>query len=253
MPRPPDMVIARLVFLLVAVAMLVPATAAAGPPFDTDDPEPVEYRHWEFYVAASRRTTMDDSTTGTAPQFEVNYGALPGVQLHLIVPLGFARPTGGPSQYGKGDVELGAKLRLVEEGARRPMVGIFPHVEVPSGSAAKGLGAGKLQAFIPLWVQKSFGPWTTYGGAGYWVNPGTGNRNWAYVGWLLQRRLSSAATLGAEAYRQTADHVGGNGDSRFNLGLILDLSDRHHLLFSAGRSIAGAVRFQGYAAYQLTL
>jgi hypothetical protein len=110
-----------------------------------------------------------------------------------------------------------------------------------------------LHGFIPLWLQKSIGPWTTYGGGGYWLNPGTGNRNFWYFGWLLQRRLSEAATLGTEAYYTTADRAGGDGDLRFNLGLVLDLTDNHHLLISCGRSIVGEHTFQGYFAYQLTL
>ena len=35
-----------------ALGLLV---AWGGPPFVTDDPEPVEYRHWEFYFSLARR------------------------------------------------------------------------------------------------------------------------------------------------------------------------------------------------------
>ena len=30
----------------------------AGPPFETDDPEPVEYHHWEIFFAASYSRTI---------------------------------------------------------------------------------------------------------------------------------------------------------------------------------------------------
>jgi hypothetical protein len=30
----------------------ITGTAHGGPPFVTDDPEPVDYQHWEFYVAS---------------------------------------------------------------------------------------------------------------------------------------------------------------------------------------------------------
>ena len=36
--------------LLAAMTSVVGVTACAGPPFLTDDPEPVEYKHGEFYV-----------------------------------------------------------------------------------------------------------------------------------------------------------------------------------------------------------
>ncbi|MGO9415216.1 MAG: hypothetical protein ACLP51_08770, partial [Syntrophobacteraceae bacterium] len=32
--------------------LFVPFAALAGPPFLTDDPEPVEYKHWEIYLAS---------------------------------------------------------------------------------------------------------------------------------------------------------------------------------------------------------
>lgn len=57
----------------------------AGPPSVTDDPEPVEYKHGEFYVA-SVTGHNSDGTLGTLPHFELNYGPLPDVQLHLIAP-----------------------------------------------------------------------------------------------------------------------------------------------------------------------
>jgi len=31
-------------------ALLLPAAAIAGPPYRTDDPEPVDFQHWEFYT-----------------------------------------------------------------------------------------------------------------------------------------------------------------------------------------------------------
>ena len=46
----------------------------------------------------------------------------------------------------------------------RPMIGVFPLVEAPTGDARRGLGAGHTREFLPLWLQKSFGGWTTYGG-----------------------------------------------------------------------------------------
>jgi len=65
----------------------------AGPPYTTDDPEPVEYRHWEFYIA-SEHFRDHVGWSGTAPHFELNYGVAPDVQLHLIAPLAYARHPG---------------------------------------------------------------------------------------------------------------------------------------------------------------
>ena len=226
--------------------------AHAGPPYTTDDPEPVEHLHWEFYLATQDAITPEGAT-GTAPHVEVNVGAAPNLQLHLIAQMSYASPARGPTTYGPGDVELGAKLRFVQEGKWVPMVGTFPLVELPLGSSSRGLGTGHAQVFLPIWLQKSLGAWTTYGGGGLWVNPGPGNLNYGFVGLVVQRRLSKLATPGAEVFYTSADHTGGGGNLRFNLGLVLDFNDENHLLLSAGRSIAGDSRFQGYLAYQLTL
>ena len=232
--------------------LLLPAPLFAGPPYVTDDPEPVEYGHWELYLATQHELTRDGAV-GTLPHIEINYGAVPNLQLHLIAPLAYARPNDGGSNYGPGDIELGAKFRFVQERDWMPMVGTFPLLEIPAGNETKGLGSGHLHGLLPLWLQKSVGPWTSYGGGGYWFNPGSGNHNYGYVGWLLQRRLSELATLGAEIFYTSADRTGGDGNLRFNVGLVLDFTQSHHLLVSAGRSIAGETRLQGYLAYQLTL
>jgi hypothetical protein len=240
------------VIATLAAMLAAPAAVQAGPPYVTDDPEPVEYRHWEFYLAALPDVTRG-GVTSTAPHVEINYGVVPDVQLHTIVPLAYARGQGGPAHYGPGDIELGTKIRFVQEGPRAPMIGTFPLFELPVGNADQGLGTGRLHGLLPLWLQKSVGAWTTYGGAGYWWNPGAGNRNFWYVGWLLQRRLSELVTLGAEAYYTTPDSVGADPNLRCNLGLVFDFGEHHHLLASGDRSIVGEHVFQGYLAYQLTL
>jgi hypothetical protein len=62
-------------------------------------------------------------------------------------------------------------------------MGLFPVLEVPIGEENRGLGVGHWRGYLPLWVQKSFGDWTTYGGGGYWINHGNGTidrDNWYF-------------------------------------------------------------------------
>src|SRR5271167_1652910 len=49
-----------------ALALLPAGRAAAGPPFQTDDPEPVPYQHFEFYTL-STGTAIRGDTSGVAP------------------------------------------------------------------------------------------------------------------------------------------------------------------------------------------
>jgi hypothetical protein len=242
--------------LLVAGHCLIVLTSVtssfAGPPYATDDPEPVEYGHWEFYLA-SQHFRDGEGWSGTAPHFEVNYGVVPDVQLHLIAPMAYDAPRGSVAEFGFGDTELGAKFRLVHEGKWIPQIGTFPFLEVPTGSRVRGLGNGTAQVFLPLWIQKSFGDWTTYGGAGHWLDTGSRHDQWWYFGWQVQRHVAKALTLGVEVFHLTPGGTVARNDTRYNLGGVIDLDGTHHLLLSCGRSIVGPVRFQGYFAWQVTV
>jgi len=228
----------RLIAVWVLIALASSPPAFAGPPFMTDDPEPVDLGHWEVYGFSAGRHVRG-GTSGTLTGVEVNYGAAPNLQLHVIVPQAYDSPSGGPTVAGLGDIELGAKYRFFDPGADDwwPQIGTFPLVEVSTGNAHRGLGAGYVREFFPVWIQKNFGKWTTYGGAGYWNNPGPGNRNYWFMGWLLQRQITEHLALGTEVFHQTADTVAGVYITGFDVGGIYDFTDRYHLLFSAGRGL----------------
>jgi Putative MetA-pathway of phenol degradation len=241
-----------LLSLLSLASVLCAFAARAGPPYTTDDPEPVPLPQWELYLSGTRATEGSDRS-GDAPHFEANYGAAPSLQLHLIVPLGYAQPQGGTVTWGLGDLELGAKYRFVEETEGRPQIGTFPLVELPSGDASRGLGAGHVRAFLPVWVQKSFGAWTTYGGGGYWINPGAGNRDYWFAGCQVQVHATRSLSPGVEVYYQSPSTEAGRSEVHFNAGLILDLGEKSHVLLSAGRAVHGCDCTHAYAAYLLTL
>lgn len=236
---------------IVVLLLILAAKAFAGPPYITDDPEPVEYRHWEIYFA-SLFVKQSQAWTGTGPHLEVNYGAVPNVQLHLIAPLVFYVPDEGPSSYGYGDTEFGIKIRFIQEGDWRPQIGTFPLLEVPSRSHSRNLGNGHLQALMPIWLQKSMDGWTAYGGGDYWINPGSHNRNWWYSGVVIQRQMMLNLTPGIEFFHETSQEVGGQGEIGLNFGMIWDFSSLQNVIFSAGPTIQGSNRLQGYFGYQLT-
>ncbi len=227
-------------FLLVTILLLIPATNAfSGPPFRTDDPIPVDYHHGEIYLF-STGTHDSEGTSGVGPAMEFNYGIFPDTQFHVIAPMAYDAPQGEPSHFGYGDTEIGIKYRFVHETDVLPAIGIFPLVEIPTGDQDKGLGNGKTQCFFPLWLQKDFGNWTTYGGGGYWVNPGSGNRNYWFSGILMQYSFSESFYLGGELFYQTADTVDGDDCSGFNVGGSVPLVGGFQLLFSAGRGLTNA-------------
>jgi hypothetical protein len=239
------------ILLLTGCLGVTVASLQAGPPFATDDPDPVEYKHWEVYLG-SQYEHGSDGSSGTLPHVEVNYGATANLQLHLIAPAAFDAPSEGARQYGYGDTELGAKYRFVDEAEGIPEVGIFPLVELPTGTSSRELGSGHTQVFLPVWLQKTVGRWTTYGGAGYWINPGAGNRNWWFTGWLIQKKVGRDLTVGAEIFHETAQSDGGRSDTKANVGLIWDLDETRHILASVGPTLQGPAGYQAYLALQFT-
>jgi hypothetical protein len=235
----------------VLLLSLLSAPVWAGPPFQTDDPEPIDFRHYEFYTLATADGTPVEFDAASGIEF--NWGALPNVHLHLIIPIATILPSNdprftpagvGPSTSGLGDIELGIKYRFVQETKRRPMVGTFVMFEVPSGDAARGLGVGKTWYKVPLWAQKSFGPWTTYGGGGETIfNNSPGYRNFPFAGWLVQRDLGKKFTLGAELFYHGPE---GLATAQTRHATMLDVGGYYkfrdpefQLLFCYGHTIAG--------------
>ncbi|MGD0338499.1 MAG: hypothetical protein ABSB78_06895 [Bacteroidota bacterium] len=223
----------------------------AGPPFITDDPQPVDYLHWELYFSSAQFFGSGE-ISATLPHIEINYGALPDVQLHLILPMGFVN-SDGISTYGFSNTEFGIKYRFIEETNGWPQIGTFPLIEIPTASNEQNLGSGQTQIFLPLWMQKSWGSLTTYGGGGFWYNPGEGNKNYFFIGCEIQNDFSKKVTLGGELFFHTATTEDEKSDAGCNLGGIINFDETNHLLFSFGHNFIGTGMFTGYIGYQLTI
>jgi len=234
----------RFSLALASLALLLVTDARAGPPFVTDDPEPVGKGHWEINSAVTG-TRSDAGTMAFAPQIDINYGAAAGVQLHVMPQLAYSSSSAEPAgrrAYGVGDTEYGIKLRLIDEDSATGewMAAIYPFYEAPTGSARRGLGAGAQSEYLPLWLQWRAGGWTTYGGGGYWFNAGAGRRNAWSGGWVVLYQFTPALQFGAEAFARTADSDGARGAAGADIGGTYDLRDDVALLFSAGRGIVNA-------------
>lgn len=205
-----------------------------GPPFGTDDPEPVEFRHWEYYIS-SINNRQAGVWSGTAPHFEVNYGLIKNVQVHLLLPLNYSVTSPHISSYGFADTEIGMKYRFLQETDNRPQIGVFPIVEVPTVKN-NDFSSGRFKIYLPVWLQKSWGNLTTYGGAGYWINPGTNNKNWIFTGWELQYNFSDIITLGGEVYFHTAAAKDEKSQAGFNVGGFINASEKMHFIYSVGHA-----------------
>jgi hypothetical protein len=229
------------------------APAFAGPPYQTDDPDPTAYRHYEIYVFGSYDADASHAVNAQLPSLEVNYGLMPNVQFSVSVPFAGASAPGTPFTAGVGDAEIGAKVRFVQEGSGRPQVAFYPSVELPTGSAAAGLGNGLPRVFLPLWLQKTNGAWTYFGGGGVWHNPGPGNRDYTFTGLAATRSVRDGLAIGAELYRQSASTTGGAGETGSGIGIVVERGSGHAILASIGRDLSGSTTLHAYAAYEMYL
>lgn len=227
------------------LALALASGAVAGPPFVTDDPIPTDLGHWEIYNFAS--LARADGATGGQAGLDLNYGGFKDVQLTAVLPLGYNADDGG--RAGASNIELAAKFRVLhqKDDALTPDVAIFPRVFTPTGG--RRFGTRHAQLLLPVWLGKDFGPWSVFGGGGYEINPGAGNRSFWLSGVGVTRTLTKRLSLGAEVYHHTPDADDGFAFTGVNLGALYKLSDHWSLIGSGGPGVQNASREGRYAFY----
>lgn len=239
---------------------------AQGPPYQTDDPVPVDLHHYEFYIfgtAAGTPVEMDS----VGPAFEFNWGAIPRVQLHAILPWGSINPSNspvyapdagqGPSAFGLTDMELGTKIAFIKESKHIPQIGTFTMFEMPTGNYDKGLGIGKVWYKVPIWLQKNEGKWLFDGGGGYTIIKQTDYRSFPFTGWLVKRELSERLELGAEIFAHARE---GLAAPQTEASAMVDVGGYYHFkhnpneqfLFCYGHSVVGQTENYAYVGMYWT-
>lgn len=232
------------ILALAVIIFLTTQNIIAGPPFNTDDPETVRFRHWEYYISTINNYQAK-VWSGTSPHFEMNYGLVPNVQVHLLLPLNYSYSRGQGTDFGYADTEFGIKFRFVQETDNCPQIGVFPIVEIPTIKNNE-FSDGKAKIYLPVWFQKSWEKLTTYGGAGYWINHGTNNKNWIFTGWEVQYSFSPIVTLGGELFYHTAITTDDKAATGFNIGGSINPSEKMHFIFSAGNTFSAENSFTSY-------
>ena len=246
------------IFLFVLVFSGMRLWAQAGPPFQTDDPTPVDYGHYEAYIFGTIDGTPAELDP-VGPAFEFNWGAVPKIQLHVILPFGAVIPLNnpiyapggqGPSAYGLTDMEAGVKYGFLPQTRYRPQIGSFTMLEIPTGNYSRGLGIGKAWYKLPLWMAKDIGSWSLDGGAGYTVIPQTGYRNFPYGGFLVKKAVNKRLEMAAEVFSHARE---GFAAAQTEASTMIDAGGYYHfkspglqLLFAYGHSIAGQTENYAY-------
>lgn len=221
----------------IAMMILMSASAVAGPPYVTDDPQPTDEGHYEIYAFTAGTTTME----GTAGQagIDFNYGGAKNLQLTMVLPIAYDSPNHQPGVVGFGDIELAAKYKILNQETFGIDVAVFPRVFLPTNTNA-ALGDKHPSYFIPLFVQKDWGNWGAFGGGGCTINRGGNSQDFCRMGLVVTRRVTPEFQLGFEVYHQTPDQKGARQSTGVGLGAIYDLSEHYHLMASAGPGIQNA-------------
>jgi len=235
---------------MVAAAWIAPLTSRAGPPFLTDDPEPTDTGHWEIYaplLEAEGRSVNYEGSAGA----EINYGIANNMQLTVGLPVAFAHDAAG-SHWGTGDIAVSLKLRFFHDEDAGLSVAVFPGMTLPTASS--GMGNRKVTGLLPMWIQKDAGAWSLFGGGGYALNPGDGNRNFWTGGIAVSRHVNDKLLVGVEADRQGADGRDANGATSLGIGVIYQFRAPFRLLASCGPTFedgGGSTGFHAFVALGL--
>jgi hypothetical protein len=240
----------RLAFVaLLVVCVGLPELARAGPPYMSDDAEPTDDGHYEIYLFNSGTNVRGD--TGGQTGIDFNYGAAPDLQLTAVVPLDFDQAAGHGTVAGLGNIELAAKYRFLHQAGDGWDVAVFPRLFLPTVSSQAG--DRHFSLLVPLWLEKDWGKWSTFGGGGCVLDSGRETQNFCMAGWALARQVLPDLQLGAEVVHQTAKVKGGRDSTSIGGGVRYDINDNYHLLAYAGPGLQNAVTTNRYSWYASVL
>jgi hypothetical protein len=232
-------------FLALFAAVALAGPAWAGPPYVTDDPAPTDPGHWEIYNFIDG-DHVPGVTAGEAG-FDLNYGAAKDVQLTLVMPAAYSDDD--RFDLGGGQIEAAAKFKLLHEDGFGLDVAVFPRAFIPTDTR---FDTGHVNVLLPVWVGKDLGAWQVFGGGGYQINPGPGQRSFWTGGLALTRDVTKQLNLGAEVYAHTADAADGRSFVGVNLGAAWRLTPHWSLLAAGGPGLVNA-RSEGQYDFYLAL
>lgn len=242
--------------LFIGIVLLLQTSAYAQLPFYTDDADTTAKGKFHFEFSNEhdwlQRSSIPGRRQNTAV-FTLNYGLTDRIELGVNAPLikifndRDAR-LGNPS--GIGDIQIGAKIRLLDErdGSKLPAASVVFYVEAPTGSTRRQIGSGLTDYWLYGVLQKSLTKRTTgrvNGGILFAGNSSTGliginaSRGHVFTGnGSLVREFTPRLRLGAELFGAVTNNFNlSRGQLEGQIGGGYLLADNFELTFGvlAGR------------------
>lgn len=238
----------------VSAFTLAAATAIAGPPLLTDDPDTPERGHFEVNVAWTMERGADGWSHET-PLLDFNYGLRDDIQLKFEMPWIVADPDGASRRSGIGNAEFGIKWRFLDEEKSGISASAYPQFafNATRRSVRKELVEPGWEFLLPVEVSRTFGKTTVFGEAGYvWTRDGGNGLLW---GVAAEREIGEHFSVLAELHGESGTGFRAHSVV-FNVGAHLQLEEHTALIFSAGRGIRSddgdETKLLGYAGLQFT-
>lgn len=238
--------------MALSLGITASGSALAGPPYVTDDTGTPSRRAWEINISYVQQRTGDPRSAQT-PIFDINYGLRDPIQLKFEMPVMYVSTNGATNEAGIGDAKAGVKWRFLEETGRRPQLAIYPAVSFPTGNESRGLGAGSVFYYLPLIVEKNWGPWLAYANAGWAMQAETQATDYGYYGATLSRETIKTLRIGAEIFGNGKVAPGAAKNVGWNAGLEWSIVDSFTLLASGGHSLRGEAGMTLYFGGQFLL
>lgn len=134
--------------------------AQGGSPLITDDTGTPGSKKWEIAVAITSEIRHPDQRQFKAPLLDVNYGVGENLELNWEVALLVSANRQEAVLSGVGDSTVGVKWRFLDEDKAHLSASIFPQFTSnnPTSSVRRRLVAKGQEFFLPLELQKTWGP-----------------------------------------------------------------------------------------------
>jgi hypothetical protein len=234
--------------------LLGAATALAGPPLITDDPDTPGPNQWEIDVAATAQKSGGVWQLET-PLLDINYGIGVHIELTYEIAWDALAPDNGAVRSGLGNSLFGTKWRFLDQTNAWLDASVYPQFvwNNPTSSVRRGLADDGSSFLLPVEMGHHFGPLDVYGDAGYVWNQDSESAG--FFGLAAEYELSEKWTVMGELH-DDFERVFEEDELDFNLGFRRTFTEHVSVIGSAGRAIFGpsdsAPDFLGYLAVEFT-